>query len=196
MFLSDREEGFAALFKGGPARILRSSPQFGFTLVAYEYLHKVRLKLGILMCVELIKSFFLLRLQFVPVSIVDPRGCLVHVLIYIPVSVQGWPEGCRDCAYVWSFRRCHANTRAERAQDPSGCSRRLWSQGRVHAGQHQQLFVVRGRGRRLARSAGGADWFAYLFTIHIGAMRVPTYFSSFTMEHLWAVRASNAKLQV
>ncbi|KAH8990131.1 mitochondrial inner membrane protein [Lactarius hatsudake] len=35
-----REEGFKALFKGGPARILRSSPQFGFTLVAYEYLHK------------------------------------------------------------------------------------------------------------------------------------------------------------
>lgn len=39
---TDREEGFRALFKGGPARILRSSPQFGFTLVAYEYLHKVR----------------------------------------------------------------------------------------------------------------------------------------------------------
>lgn len=39
---SDREEGFRALFKGGPARVLRSSPQFGFTLVAYEYLHKVR----------------------------------------------------------------------------------------------------------------------------------------------------------
>ncbi|KAH8120028.1 mitochondrial carrier [Phellopilus nigrolimitatus] len=35
-----REEGFKALFKGGPARVLRSSPQFGFTLVAYEYLHK------------------------------------------------------------------------------------------------------------------------------------------------------------
>ncbi|KAI0046609.1 mitochondrial carrier [Auriscalpium vulgare] len=35
-----REEGFRALFKGGPARVLRSSPQFGFTLVAYEYLHK------------------------------------------------------------------------------------------------------------------------------------------------------------
>jgi len=34
-----REEGFKALFKGGPARIIRSSPQFGFTLVAYEYLH-------------------------------------------------------------------------------------------------------------------------------------------------------------
>jgi len=32
------EEGFAALFKGGPARILRSSPQFGVTLVAYETL--------------------------------------------------------------------------------------------------------------------------------------------------------------
>lgn len=38
----DREEGFNALFKGGIARILRSSPQFGFTLLAYEYLHKVR----------------------------------------------------------------------------------------------------------------------------------------------------------
>lgn len=40
--VSDREEGFKAFFKGGPARIIRSSPQFGFTLVAYEYLHKVR----------------------------------------------------------------------------------------------------------------------------------------------------------
>ncbi|KZT72887.1 mitochondrial carrier [Daedalea quercina L-15889] len=35
-----QEEGFKAFFKGGPARIIRSSPQFGFTLVAYEYLHK------------------------------------------------------------------------------------------------------------------------------------------------------------
>ncbi|KIJ54336.1 hypothetical protein M422DRAFT_201453 [Sphaerobolus stellatus SS14] len=35
-----REEGFKALYKGGPARVIRSSPQFGFTLVAYEYLHK------------------------------------------------------------------------------------------------------------------------------------------------------------
>ncbi|EIW86965.1 mitochondrial carrier [Coniophora puteana RWD-64-598 SS2] len=35
-----REEGFKALFKGGPARIVRSSPQFGFTLLAYEYMHK------------------------------------------------------------------------------------------------------------------------------------------------------------
>ncbi|KAK1234871.1 mitochondrial aspartate-glutamate transporter agc1 [Marasmius sp. AFHP31] len=36
-----REEGFAALFKGGPARVLRSSPQFGFTLLAYEELKKL-----------------------------------------------------------------------------------------------------------------------------------------------------------
>ncbi|PCH34210.1 mitochondrial carrier [Wolfiporia cocos MD-104 SS10] len=35
-----REEGFKAFFKGGPARVIRSSPQFGFTLVAYEYLHQ------------------------------------------------------------------------------------------------------------------------------------------------------------
>lgn len=35
-----RDEGFRAFFKGGPARILRSSPQFGFTLAAYEVLQK------------------------------------------------------------------------------------------------------------------------------------------------------------
>lgn len=33
-----KEEGFKAFFKGGPARIFRSSPQFGFTLAAYELL--------------------------------------------------------------------------------------------------------------------------------------------------------------
>ncbi|KAJ5908039.1 hypothetical protein N7495_000721 [Penicillium taxi] len=33
-----KEEGLKAFFKGGPARILRSSPQFGFTLAAYEVL--------------------------------------------------------------------------------------------------------------------------------------------------------------
>jgi solute carrier family 25 (mitochondrial aspartate/glutamate transporter), member 12/13 len=33
-----REEGFKAFFKGGPARILRSSPQFGCTLAAFELL--------------------------------------------------------------------------------------------------------------------------------------------------------------
>lgn len=32
------QEGFKAFFKGGPARILRSSPQFGFTLAGYEVL--------------------------------------------------------------------------------------------------------------------------------------------------------------
>jgi len=32
------EEGFRAFFKGGPARIFRSSPQFGFTLAMYEVL--------------------------------------------------------------------------------------------------------------------------------------------------------------
>jgi solute carrier family 25 aspartate/glutamate transporter 12/13 len=35
-----KEEGFTAFFKGGPARILRSSPQFGFTLAAYEVLQR------------------------------------------------------------------------------------------------------------------------------------------------------------
>jgi solute carrier family 25 (mitochondrial aspartate/glutamate transporter), member 12/13 len=36
-----REEGFRAFFKGGPARILRSSPQFGFTLAGYEVLQSL-----------------------------------------------------------------------------------------------------------------------------------------------------------
>lgn len=35
-----REEGPQALFKGGPARVLRSSPQFGATLAAYEFLQR------------------------------------------------------------------------------------------------------------------------------------------------------------
>ncbi|KAG0763778.1 hypothetical protein G6F60_009285 [Rhizopus arrhizus] len=34
------EEGFKAFFKGGPARIFRSSPQFGVTLTVYEILHQ------------------------------------------------------------------------------------------------------------------------------------------------------------
>ncbi|KAK5126727.1 hypothetical protein LTR85_009661 [Meristemomyces frigidus] len=33
-----KEEGFQAFFKGGVARVLRSSPQFGFTLAGYELL--------------------------------------------------------------------------------------------------------------------------------------------------------------
>lgn len=36
--ISDKEEGFRALFKGGPARVLRSSPQFGFTLLGKSFL--------------------------------------------------------------------------------------------------------------------------------------------------------------
>ncbi|GHJ87567.1 hypothetical protein NliqN6_3969 [Naganishia liquefaciens] len=35
-----KEEGFKALFKGGIARVIRSSPQFGVTLVTYELLKK------------------------------------------------------------------------------------------------------------------------------------------------------------
>ena len=35
------EEGFAAFWKGGPARIFRSSPQFGFTLLTYEILQRM-----------------------------------------------------------------------------------------------------------------------------------------------------------
>ncbi|ODV57837.1 citrin, partial [Ascoidea rubescens DSM 1968] len=36
-----RDEGFTSLFKGGPARIFRSSPQFGFTLASYEVLQRL-----------------------------------------------------------------------------------------------------------------------------------------------------------
>lgn len=35
------QEGFRAFFKGGPARIMRSSPQFGFTLAGYEVLQNM-----------------------------------------------------------------------------------------------------------------------------------------------------------
>lgn len=36
-----KEEGPRAFFKGGVARVFRSSPQFGVTLWAYEALHNV-----------------------------------------------------------------------------------------------------------------------------------------------------------
>jgi solute carrier family 25 aspartate/glutamate transporter 12/13 len=35
------QEGWKAFFKGGPARVLRSSPQFGFTLAGYEVLQNM-----------------------------------------------------------------------------------------------------------------------------------------------------------
>ena len=35
-----KEEGFKALFKGGPARVFRSSPQFAVTLATYEMLKR------------------------------------------------------------------------------------------------------------------------------------------------------------
>ncbi|XP_013779332.1 calcium-binding mitochondrial carrier protein Aralar1-like [Limulus polyphemus] len=35
-----KEEGITAFFKGGPARVFRSSPQFGFTLLTYEILQR------------------------------------------------------------------------------------------------------------------------------------------------------------
>lgn len=34
------EEGFLAFWKGGPARVFRSAPQFGFTLLTYEILQR------------------------------------------------------------------------------------------------------------------------------------------------------------
>ncbi|XP_022237343.1 calcium-binding mitochondrial carrier protein Aralar1-like isoform X1 [Limulus polyphemus] len=36
-----REEGPSAFFKGGPARVFRSAPQFGFTLLTYEILQRL-----------------------------------------------------------------------------------------------------------------------------------------------------------
>lgn len=36
-----KEEGIRTFFKGGPARVLRSSPQFGCTLAAYEFLQRI-----------------------------------------------------------------------------------------------------------------------------------------------------------
>lgn len=36
-----KTEGLSAFFKGGPARVFRSSPQFGFTLASYELLQRM-----------------------------------------------------------------------------------------------------------------------------------------------------------
>jgi solute carrier family 25 aspartate/glutamate transporter 12/13 len=35
-----QEEGFGAFWKGAPARVFRSSPQFGVTLLCYELLQR------------------------------------------------------------------------------------------------------------------------------------------------------------
>ena len=35
------QEGFTAFFKGGPARVFRSSPQFGVTLLSYELIQRL-----------------------------------------------------------------------------------------------------------------------------------------------------------
>jgi hypothetical protein len=40
--LTVREEGPRAFFKGAFGRVVRSSPQYGCALAAYEYLQKVR----------------------------------------------------------------------------------------------------------------------------------------------------------
>lgn len=36
-----KEEGGSAFWKGGPARVFRSAPQFGFTLLTYELLQRI-----------------------------------------------------------------------------------------------------------------------------------------------------------
>ncbi len=36
-----KEEGGFAFWKGGPARVFRSAPQFGFTLLTYEVLQRL-----------------------------------------------------------------------------------------------------------------------------------------------------------
>lgn len=51
-----REEGPRALFKGGLARVLRSSPQFGFTLLAYETLQNVSFQLSYMTSLTSLKS--------------------------------------------------------------------------------------------------------------------------------------------
>lgn len=53
---TDREEGFRALFKGGPARVIRSSPQFGFTLLGYEVLKDVSASVVLVINRRLIRS--------------------------------------------------------------------------------------------------------------------------------------------
>jgi len=41
-----KEEGFSALLKGGKMRVFRSSPQFGITLLTYEYFQRLGQKFG------------------------------------------------------------------------------------------------------------------------------------------------------
>lgn len=92
-----REEGPKALFKGGIARVVRSSPQFGFTLVAYEYLHK-----------------------YLPVSLFLAHShisCSTLLILVPRRATRG--EAARDSAYQWPGRLVPRSC-TECAQDLAG----------------------------------------------------------------------------
>ena len=131
--ITDREEGFKALFKGGPARIIRSSPQFGFTLVAYEYLHKVSscAKMNMLLCVTLIVTS-----TFCTVPREDATGkstCIIKAVCLaadgrrpVAVSVERGATRSRDSAYISGGRDCE-NPSTECDEDFVGRPWGLWT---------------------------------------------------------------------
>ncbi|KAH8672800.1 mitochondrial carrier domain-containing protein [Tricladium varicosporioides] len=100
-----QQEGFKAFFKGGPARILRSSPQFGFTLAGYEVLqnllpmpgsakHEEKLQQGISSISETLPG------QEGPISYLRSRNALKIILdldedfgrTKMPGGREGWAK--------------------------------------------------------------------------------------------------------
>lgn len=128
LFDTDREEGFKALFKGGPARVLRSSPQFGFTLLAYEYLHKVSVRLSAVSAVTHPQQCT--NIQFLPVScrfLLPYDWCTALTADWLAVSVAREAEGDSNSAHDIPARRHVQDQGAQCAENPVGCARQLWT---------------------------------------------------------------------
>jgi solute carrier family 25 aspartate/glutamate transporter 12/13 len=82
-----REEGLRAFFKGGPARIMRSSPQFGCTLAAYEFLQRLLPMPGHEEKVEKTGTVEE-RTASAPMQYLRSRNALKIVLVIIPSSIS------------------------------------------------------------------------------------------------------------
>jgi solute carrier family 25 aspartate/glutamate transporter 12/13 len=73
-----------AFFKGGPARIMRSSPQFGCTLAAYEFLQRMLPMPGHVEKVEKTGTVEE-RTASAPMQYLRSRNALKIVLVYMSV---------------------------------------------------------------------------------------------------------------
>lgn len=114
------------MFKGGPARVIRSSPQFGFTLLGYEVLKDVSVSLELVITQKLIRSPPRGGNAGEPFSACDINDRrLTGTLI---VSMGRETTASSDCANVSEGRHV-AHPGPECTEDTAGRARGLWKEG-------------------------------------------------------------------